>query len=80
MDPCDHSKHGLELEIAPETQDDPESEVTDGCDPSKNALDKNEVSHENFDMDANHQSKQRPEPEIGTETQKWTRIRSYRWW
>jgi hypothetical protein len=54
---------------APETQNDPESEVTDGCDPSKSALDKNEVSHENFDMDANYQSKQGPESEIGTENQ-----------
>jgi hypothetical protein len=70
MDTCDHSKQGLESEIAPETQQDPESEVTDGCDPSKSALDKNEVSHENFDMDANDQSKQGPEPEIGTENQK----------
>ncbi len=40
-----------------------------GCDPSKNALDKKEVSHQNFDMDANDQSKQEPEPEIGTQTQ-----------
>jgi hypothetical protein len=43
-----HSKQGLESEIALETQNDPESEVTDGCDPSKSALDKNEVSHENL--------------------------------
>ncbi len=43
----------LESEIAPETQNDPESEVTDGCDPSKSAFDKNEVSHENFGMDSN---------------------------
>ena len=35
MDACDHSKQGLESEILPETQNDPESEVTDGCDPSK---------------------------------------------
>jgi hypothetical protein len=34
MDACDHSKQELEL-IAPETRNDPESEVTDGCDPSK---------------------------------------------
>ncbi len=27
-----------------------------------------EVSHENFDMDANDHSKQGPESEIGTET------------
>ncbi len=40
-DVCDHSKQGLESEIAPETQNDPESEVTDGCDPSKSALDEN---------------------------------------
>ncbi len=30
-DACDHSKQGLESEIPPETQNDPESEVTDGC-------------------------------------------------
>jgi hypothetical protein len=34
MDACDHSKQGLESEIPPETQNDPESEVTDGCYPS----------------------------------------------
>jgi hypothetical protein len=39
-DACDHSKQGLESEIAPETQNDPESEVADGCDPSKKAFDK----------------------------------------
>ena len=39
-DACDHSKQGLESEIPPETQNDPESEVTEGCDPSKKALDK----------------------------------------
>ncbi len=50
-------------------KNDPESEVTDGCDPSKKALDKTEVSHKNFDIDANDQSKQGPEPEIGTENQ-----------
>jgi hypothetical protein len=50
-------------------QHDPNSEVTDGCDPSKSALDKNELSEENFDMDANDQSKQGPEPEIGIENQ-----------
>jgi hypothetical protein len=70
LDACDHSKQGLESEISPETQNDLESEVTDGCDPSKSALDKNEVSHENFDMDANDQSKQVPVPTIGTENQK----------
>jgi hypothetical protein len=69
MDACNLSKQGLEPEIAPETQNDPESEVTDGCDPSKSALDKNVVSHKNFHMDANDQSKQRSEPEIGTENQ-----------
>jgi hypothetical protein len=35
MDACDHSKQGHESEIPPETQNDPESEVTDCCDPSK---------------------------------------------
>jgi hypothetical protein len=80
MDTCDHSKQGLESDIAPETQHDPDSEVTDGCDLFKSALDKHEVSHENFDMDANDSSKQGPEPEIGTENQKQTRIRSYKWW
>jgi hypothetical protein len=44
-----------------------ESEVTEGCDPSKKALDKTEVSNKNFDIDANDQTKQGPEPEIGTE-------------
>jgi hypothetical protein len=39
------------------------------CDPSKSTLDKHEVSHENFDMDAIDQSKQGPEPEIGKENQ-----------
>ncbi len=34
-DAGDHSKQGLESEIPPETQNDPESEITDGCDPSK---------------------------------------------
>jgi hypothetical protein len=67
MDARDHSKQGLESEIAPETQNDPELEVTDACDPSKSALDKNEVSHENSDMDANDQSKQGLEPENDTE-------------
>jgi hypothetical protein len=69
MDACDHSKQGLESESAPETQNDPESEVTDVCDPSKSALDKNEVANENFAMDSIDQSKQGPEPEIGTEKQ-----------
>jgi hypothetical protein len=53
MGACDHSKQGLESEIAPETQNDPESEVTVGCDPSKKASDLAEVSHKNFDIDAN---------------------------
>jgi hypothetical protein len=69
MDACDHSKQGLESEIPPETQNNPESEDTDGCDPSKKALDKTEVCHKNFDIDANDQTKQGPEPEIGTENQ-----------
>ncbi len=47
----------------------PESEVTDGCDPSIKALDKTEVCHKNFNIDANDQTKQGPEPEIGTENQ-----------
>ncbi len=68
MDACDHSKQGLDSEIAPETQHYPDSEVTHGCDPSKSALGE-EVSHENFYMDANDQSKQGPEPEIDTENQ-----------
>ncbi len=34
------------------------------------ALDKNEVSRVKFEMDANDQFKQGPEPEIGTENQK----------
>jgi hypothetical protein len=38
-DACNHSKHGLESEIAPETQHDSHSEVTDGCDPFKSTLD-----------------------------------------
>jgi hypothetical protein len=53
MDACDNSKHGLESETATGTQDDPESEVTDGCDPFKKALGKNEFFPENFDMDEN---------------------------
>ncbi len=57
MDACDHSKQGLEPEIPPETQNDPESEVTDGCDLSKKGLDKTEVSHKNVTIDANDQSK-----------------------
>jgi hypothetical protein len=37
------------------------------CDPSKKALDQTKVCHKNFDIDANDQTKQGPEPEIGTE-------------
>ncbi len=51
---------------------DPLSQVTDDCDPSKSALDENEFSNENFDMDVNDQSKQGPEPEIGIENQNGT--------
>ncbi len=47
-----------------------QNQITDGCDPSKSALDKNEVSHEKFHMDANDQSKQGPETEIDAENQK----------
>ncbi len=64
-----YSKQGLESDIPLETQNDPESEVTYGCDPSKKAFDKTEVSHKNFDIDANDQTKWGPEPEIGTENQ-----------
>ncbi len=32
---CDHSKQGLETQIASEIHKDPVSKVTDGCDPSK---------------------------------------------
>ncbi len=35
----------------------------------KKALDKTELSHKNFDIDENDQTKQGPEPEIGTENQ-----------
>jgi hypothetical protein len=38
-DTCDHSKQGLETDIPSETQNDSESEITDGCDPSKKSLD-----------------------------------------
>jgi hypothetical protein len=37
MDASDHSKQGPESEIDTETQNGPESEVTDGFDPSKSA-------------------------------------------
>ncbi len=39
MNACDHSKQGLETQIASETHNDPESEVTDGCESSKNVPD-----------------------------------------
>jgi hypothetical protein len=48
---------GLESEIPQETQNDPELEGTDGCDPPKKAFDKTEVSNKNFDIDANDQTK-----------------------
>ncbi len=57
MDACDHSKQGLGSKSPPENQNDPESEVTNGCDPSKIALDKTEVSHKNFDIDAKGSTK-----------------------
>ncbi len=88
MNACDHSKQGLETQIASETHKDPVSEVTDGCESSKNVPDdiekdvtdvtgqkevmggsehsQNEFAHENNDMNANDQSKQGPETEIGT--------------
>jgi hypothetical protein len=37
--PCDHSKQGLETQIASVTHKDPVSEVTDGCESAKNVLD-----------------------------------------
>ncbi len=86
---CDHSKQGLETQIASETHKDPVSEVTDGCDSSKNVPDdiekdvtdvtgpkeakggnehsQNEFDHKNNDMNANDQSKQGQETEIGTD-------------
>jgi hypothetical protein len=36
---CDHSKQGLETQIASETHKDPVSEVTDGCESAKDVLD-----------------------------------------
>ncbi len=39
MNACDHSKQGLETQIASETHNDPESEVTDGYKSSKNVPD-----------------------------------------
>jgi hypothetical protein len=89
MNACDHSKQGLETQIASETHNHPESEVTDSCESSKNVPDdiekdvtdvtrpnevmggseisQNEFPHKNIDMNANDQSKQGPETEIGTE-------------
>jgi hypothetical protein len=39
MNACDNSKQGLETQIALETHNDPESEVTDSCKSSKNVPD-----------------------------------------
>jgi hypothetical protein len=39
MNACDHSKQGPETQIASETHNDPESEVKDGCESSKNVPD-----------------------------------------
>jgi hypothetical protein len=39
MNACDHSKQELETQIASETHNDPESEVKDGCESSKNVPD-----------------------------------------
>ncbi len=36
MNACDHSKQGLETQIASETHNDPEVGVTDACESSKN--------------------------------------------
>jgi hypothetical protein len=36
MNACDHSKQGLETQIASETHNGPKSEVTDSCESSKN--------------------------------------------
>jgi hypothetical protein len=89
LNACDHFKQGLEAQIASETHNDPESEVTDGCESSKNVPDgidkdvtdvigsmevmgesehsQNEFSYDNIDMNANDQSKHQPESKIGTE-------------
>ncbi len=89
MNACDHSKQGLETQIASGTHNDPKPEVTDSCESSKNVLDdiekddtdvtgpkevmsgsehsQNVFPHKNIDMNANDQSKQGPETEIGTE-------------
>jgi hypothetical protein len=91
MNACDHSKQGLETQIASEPHTDPKSEVTDSCETSKNVPDdiekdvtdvtgpkevmggsehsQNEFPHKNIDMNANDQSKQGDETEIGTEYQ-----------
>jgi hypothetical protein len=80
MDACDLSKQGLESVIAPEMQRDPNSEVTDGCDPSKSALDKNKLSLENLIwMQMIHPNK-RTRIRDKYRKPKQTRIRSYRWW
>jgi hypothetical protein len=39
MNACDHSKQGLETQITSETHNDPELEVRDGCESSKNVPD-----------------------------------------
>jgi hypothetical protein len=39
MNACDHSKQGLKTQSASETHKDPVSEVTDGCESSKNVPD-----------------------------------------
>jgi hypothetical protein len=39
MNACDHSKQGLETQIASETHNDPDSEVTDGYESAKNVPD-----------------------------------------
>jgi hypothetical protein len=39
MNACNYSKQGLETQIATETHNDPESEVKDGCESSKNVPD-----------------------------------------
>jgi hypothetical protein len=36
---CDHTKQGLETQIASDNHKDPVSEVTDGCESAKNVLD-----------------------------------------
>jgi hypothetical protein len=74
-DSCESSKN---------VPDDIEKDVTDVTGPKAvmggNEHSQNEFPHENINMNANDQSKQGPETEIGTENPKWTRIRRYRWW